>query len=130
MEIQCFETIIVFKDKLTEVEYLNKVKEYKKWLSGLPAIKISTERIGQKALFHETRGCKYGWYVEFIYESTEDLVNSKLDLILRKDDDVIKFITVRHTGDYIPDEYDPSEELKSEQKKIVDVFDLIFDLNE
>lgn len=62
-----------------------------------------------------------------MYESTQDLVNTKLDLMLRKDDDVIKFITLRYDGDYTPDEYE--EEAKSEQrKKPVDVFDLIFGL--
>ena len=127
MEIQCFETILIFNGKLTEEEYEEKVKYYKKWLAGLPAAKIRTEKMGKKKLAYDVRGCEHGYYAQFIYESTQDLVNTKLDLMLRKDDDVIKFLTLRYDGDYTPDEDD--EKAKSEQrKKPVDVFDLIFGL--
>ena len=131
MEIQCFETILIFSDKLTEEEYEEKVKDYKKWFSGLPAAKIRTDKLGKKRLAYKARGCEHGYYAQFIYESTQDLINSKLDLMLRKDDDVIKFLTLRYDGDYTPDEYeeDTPTSIKSEQrKKPVDVFDLIFGL--
>ena len=131
MEIQCFETILIFNGKLTEEEYEEKVKYYKKWLAGLPAARIRTEKMGKKKLAYEVRGCKYGYYAQFMYESTSDLVDSKLDLMLRKDDDVIKFLTLRYNGDYTPDDYDEETpaSIKSEQrKKPVDVFDLIFGL--
>ena len=131
MTIQCFETILIFSDKLTEEEYEEKVRYYKKWFAGLPAAKIKTEKMGKKKLAYEARGCEYGYYAQFIYESTQDLVNSKLDLMLRKDDDVIKFLTLRYDGEYTPDneENDDPASIKSEQrKKPVDVFDLIFGL--
>ena len=131
MEIQCFETILIFSDKLTEEEYEEKVKYYKKWFAGLPAARIRTEKMGKKKLAYDVRGCEHGYYAQFTYESTSDLVNSKLDLMLRKDDDVIKFLTLRYDGDYTPDDYDEeaSASIKSEQrKKPVDVFDLIFGL--
>lgn len=132
MRIQCFETILMFSDKLTEEEYEDKVKYYKKWFAGLPAARIRTEKMGKKKLAYETRGCEYGYYALFIYESTEDLVNTKLDLMLRKDDDVIKFLTVSHHGNYTPDEYDedikPASDKSEQSKKPVDVFDLIFGL--
>ena len=131
MEIQCFETILIFSDKLTEEEYEKKVKYYKKWFAGLPAAKIRTEKMGKKKLAYDVRGCGHGYYAQFTYESTSDLVNSKLDLMLRKDDDVIKFLTLRYDGDYTPDDYDEETpaSIKSEQrKKPVDVFDLIFGL--
>ena len=131
MSIQCFETILIFSDKLTEEEYEEKVRDYKKWFAGLPAARIRTEKMGKKKLAYETRGCEHGYYAQFIYESTQDLVNTKLDLMLRKDDDVIKFITLRYDGDYTPDEdeEDAPASIKSEQKKKpVDVFNLIFGL--
>lgn len=128
MAIQCFETILIFSNKLTEEEYEEKVKYYKKWFAGLPAARIRTDKLGKKKLAYEARGCKYGYYAQFRYESTSDLVNSKLDLMLRKDDDVIKFLTLRYDGNYTSDE-EASASIKSEQrKKPVDVFDLIFGL--
>ena len=131
MSIQRFETILILSDKLAEEEYEEKVRHYKQWIEALPAARIRTEKIGKKRLAYGTRGCECGYYAQFIYESTQDLVNTKLDLMLRKDDDVIKFITLRYDGDYTPDEYeeDTPASIKSEQrKKPVDVFDLIFGL--
>ena len=131
MEIQCFETILIFSDKLTEEEYEEKVRYYKKWFAGLPAARIRTEKMGKKKLAYDVRGCEHGYYAQFIYESTEDLINTKLKLMLQKDDDVIKFLTLRYDGEYTPDseENDDSASIKSEQrKKPVDVFDLIFGL--
>ena len=130
MKIQTFETILVFSEKLTEEEYINKSKEYKKWIEGLPSAKIKSDRLGKKKLAYKARGCDYGWYTLFTYESTEDLINTKLDLMLRKDDDVIKFITTNIQEDYIPGDYingEPEDQVN--RKKIVDVFDLIFNIN-
>ena len=130
MKIQVFETILIFSEKLTEEEYINKSKEYKKWIEGLPSAKIKSDRLGKKKLAYKARGCDYGWYTLFTYESTEDLINHKLDLILRRDDNVIKFITTNIQEDYIPGDYingKPEDQVNRKEKKIVDVFDLIFD---
>ena len=136
MRIQTFETILIFHEKLTDIEYEEAINEYIQILKGLPAAKIKTDRLCKRNLAYKTRGCTQGWYVLFTYESTEDLVNTKLDLALRMDDDVIKFLSVGHTEDYYPDI--PEPEFKSEQpdepakksKQPVDVFDLIFGLEE
>lgn len=131
MKIQIFETILIFSEKLTEEEYINKSKEYKKWIEGLPSAKIKMDRIGKKKLAYKTRGCIHGWYTLFTYKSIENLINTKLDLMLRKDDDVIKFITTNiQQEDYIPGDYingEPEDQVN--RKKIVDVFDLIFNIN-
>ena len=141
MRIQTFETILKKKKKLTDIEYEEAINEYIQILKGLPAAKIKTDRLCKRNLAYKARGCTQGWYVVFKYESTEDLVNHKLDLILRKDDKVIKFLTMKlsedEAKDYIPDEFEDVV-VKSEQpdepakksKKPVDVFDLIFGLEE
>ena len=130
MKIQTFETILIFSEKLTEEEYINQTNKYKDILAGLPAAKIKSDRLGKKRLAYKARGCDYGWYTLFIYESTEDLINHKLDLILRKDDNVIKFITTNLKEDYTPGDYiNGRPEDQVNRKKIVDVFDLIFNIN-
>ena len=128
MKIQTFETILIFSDKLTEEEYIYQINKYKKWIAGLPGAKIKSDRLGKKKLAYSVRGCDYGWYVLFIYESTEDLINNKLDLILRRDDNVIKFITTNLKEDYIPGDYINGVPEGEQKKKPVDVFDLIFGL--
>ena len=128
MKIQTFETILIFTDKLSEEEYINQTNEYKLRLKGLPATKLKTDRLGKKKLAYSVRGCDYGWYVLFTYESTEDLVLHKLDLMLRRDDNVIKFITTNLKEDYIPGDYINGVPEGEQKKKPVDVFDLIFGL--
>ena len=141
MRIQTFETILIFHERLTDIEYEEAINEYIRILKGLPAARIKTDKLRKKNLAYKARGCTQGWYVVFKYESTEDLVNHKLDLILRKDDKVIKFLTMKlsedEAKDYIPDEFEDVV-VKSEQpdepakksKQPVDVFDLIFGLEE
>lgn len=130
MRIQTFETIMIFAQDFTTGGYEKKVSEWKDILKGLPAAKIRTERIGRKKLAYETKGNTHGWYVLFKYESTEDLIHSKLDLRLRQDDDVIKFLTTNIQEDYLPDDYEASEQPDHSDAKPVDVFDLIFDTND
>ena len=130
MKIQTFETILIFSEKLTEEEYFYQTNKYKNILTGLPSAKIKSDRLGKKQLAYKVRGCNYGWYTLFTYESTEDLINHKLDLILRRDDDVIKFITTNLKEDYIPGDYiNGKPEDQVNRKKIVDAFDLIFNIN-
>lgn len=135
--INSFETVIIFSGKLTEEEYEEKVKQYKKIITGLPAARIRTEKLDKKKLPHKVKGCDYGYYTIFIYETNHDLVDHDLELILQKDDDVIKFLTIPHDGDYTPDEDDGDTEEadcasqspdKSEQKQLVDVLDIIYGL--
>lgn len=128
MKIQTFETILIFSNKLTEEEYIYQINKYKNILAGLPGAKIKSDRLGKKKLAYSVRGCDYGWYVLFIYESTEDLINSKLDLMLRRDDNVIKFITTNLKEDYIPGDYINGVPASEQKKKPVDIFDLIFGL--
>lgn len=128
MKIQTFETILIFTDKLSEEEYINQTNEYKLRLKGLPATKLKTDRLGKKKLAHRARGCDYGWYTLFTYESIEDLVLHKLDLMLRRDDNVIKFITTNLKEDYTPGDYINGVPEGEQKKKPVDIFDLIFGL--
>ena len=128
MRIQTFETILIFSNKLTEEEYIYQINKYKNILSELPGAKIKSDRLGKKKLAYSVRGCDYGWYALFIYESTEDLINNKLDLMLRRDDNVIKFITTNLKEDYTPGDYINGVPEGEQKKKPVDVFDLIFGL--
>lgn len=137
--IQSFETVLIFSGKLTEEEYEAKVKQYKKIITGLPAARIRTEKLDKKKLPYKVEDCEHGYYVVFVYETNNDFVEHDLRLILQADDDVIKFLTIEHDGDYTPDEDDGDTEEadcasqspdKSEQKQPVDVLDIIYGLKD
>lgn len=125
MDIQTFETIIILTDEITDEDYENASYHFKNLLKGLPAAKIKTELLGKKKLAYRTRGRTSGYYLLFTYQSTEDLINTKWDSILRQDDNVIKFLTTNIDTDYTPDPDEGESEQKT-VKKPVDVFNLIF----
>lgn len=127
MKIQQFETMIILRPELLEENVHLWAEHFKECvLKPTPATAIKTEYLGKKKLAYQIRRYKEGWYVLFKYRSTEDLINTKLDLQMRKDDMIIKFITVNLIDDYIPDDVQQSEQ--SSRTPPVDIFDLIFNI--
>ena len=114
---KCFETIMIFSDKLTEEEYQKKVRYYKKWFTELPATKIKTDKLGKRKLAYEIRGCKYGYYTMFMYNAAEGLISSSLEETLRKEDE-----------DKAP--ADQAVTKSEQKKKPVDVLNLIYGLED
>lgn len=133
-----YETIIIFSDKLTKEEYSKLVKKYTAIIYDLPmktytVMMKSVEELGMKMLAYPIKKCKQGWYTIFKYKITSDCIG-KLEEILHKDDDVLKFITVKESeedeeleeddAEYIP------EDVKSEQPAAIDALDVMLGLAE
>lgn len=132
-----YETIIIFSDKLTKEEYSKLVKKYTAIIYDLPmktyTVMIkSVEELGMKMLAYPIKKCKQGWYAIFRYKISSDCIG-KLAEILHKDDDVLKFITVKESEDedyetedaeYIP------EDAESEQSSTIDALDVMLGLAE
>lgn len=128
MRIQQFETIIILRPDLIEENVRLWAEHFKECvLKPTPATAIRTDYLGKKKLAYQARCCKEGWYVLFKYRSTEDLINTKLDLQMRKDDMIIKFLTANLKDDYIPDDVAQSEQ---SSRTPVDVFNLIFGIED
>lgn len=126
MRIQTFETIVILREQIDEESAHLWAEHFKHTvLAPTPAAAIGTEHIGRKKLAYPARGNQYGWYIIFRYRCTEDLINTKLDLQMRKDDMIIKFLTTNLKENYIPDDL-------REQKRDtpVDIFNLIFELDD
>lgn len=136
-----YETIIIFSDKLTKEEYSKLVKKYTAIIYDLPmktyTVMIkSVEELGMKTLAYPIKKCKQGWYAIFRYKISPECIG-KLESILHKDDDVLKFITVKESEDeeyeiedaeYVPDH--PEKDVESEQSSIVDALDVMLGLAE
>lgn len=128
MHVQTFESIIILDEYLTEEEYKTALYNLREQLISISATKIKTEELGKKKLAYICRKCHYGWYIVFTFQLTENL--EKWDSILRKDDNVIKFISRLTEEEYIPDPEPTQSEQSSRLKKPIDIFDLIYDIKE
>lgn len=90
-----YESIIIMKPTLNEdtrKEELNNYKEYLETLSNKP---VKVEDLGIRRLAYPIRDNKEGYYAIFnFYGKTENI--SELERKYRTDENVIKFIVVRH----------------------------------
>lgn len=127
-DIKTFETMILLTDELTKDRYEEASVYYKRLIKDLPAKNIKTEKLGKKKLSYAIRGRCEGYYLYFTYQSTGSIVTTKLDSALRKDDNVLKFVTALSSKlSYIPD---PDEQPDQKIKKPVDIFNLIFEIDD
>lgn len=88
-----FETVIIFRP---EVNLQEKLKEYEQ-LFKTTTDHIYVNPMGIRKLAYGVRGCNKGHYVSIYYNSTPQWINTDLDLKIRKDDDALKFMTIKMT---------------------------------
>ena len=102
------ETIVILQQDLTAEQYRAIVDDYSEIIKEIfkPSKKIKIELLGKKKLSYEIKSNTNGWYVLFTYqlESQEFLVSKlhDLELKLRTDEQVLKFLSTKRTeGDFI-----------------------------
>lgn len=131
MEKNIYETVVIFntteKDKEKVIE-----KEVDKMTKQLQTYsltkKVNTDYIGEKKLAYEVRGYTTGFYAIFNWQGTSDNM-IELDRLLRANDTVIKFITVKHDDDSEPEleDLDTSEQIDQDtQEPLLDIYQLLF----
>lgn len=135
-----YETIIIFNPEYTKLKY--KIKKYedllKKYSEDFEDFKF--DDMGEKKLAYEIKKHKTGYYILCNWQGTPENV-VELERLLRIDDIVIKFMTVRISDDREYEEYaevDTGEELYSDatsreevnKKTEIDYFDIAFNITE
>lgn len=133
-----YETILIFNGKYTEARYNTLVDKYVEDIIKLDALIGYIDRLGKKKLAYEIKGTKEGWYVIINYKATPELI-PKLERLIRTDDSVIKFMTIKRDPEedelekYAEVEKMPGdhpEKTKSEQESSeIDYFNLIYNIS-
>ena len=120
MTVNCYETILIFDDRLTEANYNTMIEYFLSFLTEDLASAIKgIDKLGKKKLAYPItiRSTSYeaseGWYVVFTYKTAADNI-AKLETKLREDERVMKFLTVRREDDDL-DEYAEVEEMPDDQ---------------
>ena len=112
-----YETIIIFNGNLSVEKYNTLVTKYADHIMSLGGKIETTNKLGKKKLAYPMKETTDGWYVLFTYHASPDLI-PKLECIMREDDDVIKFLSIKR--DETPDS-DSRIAAKSEQPNALDV---------
>lgn len=115
-----YESVVIFtpNEKIAKEE----IKKYTDLIQSYSKKKrVKVKNMGKKQLAYEIKTNKAGWYGVFTFQATpEDIVD--LERHFRIDDNVVKFITVKHNDDEYDfpedclEDYTQDEEIKSEQQ--------------
>lgn len=131
MEKSIFETVIIFNTNEKDKEKVVK-KEVDKMTKQLQTYsdtkKVQVDYMGKKNLAYEVRGYTTGYYAVFKWQGTSDNM-IELDRLLRANDTVIKFMTVKHDDDSEPEleDLDTSEQIDQDtQEPLLDIYQLLF----
>lgn len=129
-----YETILIFNGEYTETKYKSMTDHYIKQITDLGGLIKKIDRLGKKKLAYEIKGTKEGWYTIFYYQANPELI-PELERIIRTDDAVIKFLTIKRDPE--EDELEEYAEIteiagsKSEQESPVEIdyFNLIYNIS-
>lgn len=113
MALNYYETILIFDGRIEDSKYKPCVDHYIKKITDFGGLFRTVDRMGKKKLAYEIKGIKDGWYAIFTYkgEAGSDLI-AKLETEFRKDDTVLKFLTVKR---------DPEEDELSEYAEVAEI---------
>lgn len=107
-----YESIIIFKpnEKIAKEE----IKKYTDLIQTYSSKKkVKVKDMGEKKLAYEIKDNRAGWYGVFTFQAEpEDIVD--LERHFRIDDNVLKFITVKHNDDDYEYQEDRLEDLETE----------------
>ena len=87
--------------------------------------KIKREDLGIKNLAYEIKHHKKGYYVVFHWVGTREQCE-QLEIYMRKDDNVLKFITIKIDDSINLEPYEEDEQ--EQEQKPVDLLDIIYNL--
>lgn len=135
-----YETIIIFNPEYTKLKY--KVKKYKDLLKKYSGDfdDFNVDDMGEKKLAYEIKKHKTGYYVLIRWQGTSENI-VELERLLRIDEVVMKFMTVKMSDDREYEEYAEADEEDEEEtaatsreevnkKTEIDYFDVAFDIDE
>lgn len=92
-----YENIYILKGSLTKEQVKNEIEKIKKYYKNVIIYKKENDTngfIGLKNLAYEVKKEKTGYYYITYFKGTEEQT-SKINLKLKENDNVIKFITIR-----------------------------------
>ena len=106
-----YENITILRNGLTEEEFNNEINLYKQYFKDNNIKLNDFEDIGLRKLAYRIQNNDYGHYLRFEFETNKEEI-SKFEKYERKNDNVIKFLTVQLTYEEEREENQEQDELE------------------
>lgn len=103
-----YESVIIIRTNENKEEIKNTIEKFKKIIENFSNRKVEIEDIGERRLAYEIKHNKIGHYAIFNFYANPESIK-ELERNYRIDDNIMKFIIVRHE-EQVCDEYEESEE--------------------
>jgi len=97
-----YETMLILNPVLSEEQVIESMNTFKSILTSLKAEFVSEELWGLKKMKYSIQNRKTGFYVLFEYKTSPETI-SKIELDLKRDERIMRFMTVKqdkHAVDY------------------------------
>lgn len=121
-----YKTVVILRNKRCYKPFIDYFTKQLQYYSTEKKVEVTM--LGEKKLAYEIKGHTTGWYVTFAYEATPDNM-AEVERLLRTNDDVLKFITIKHEDDAILEDLPKeTEQTTPDNKTPVDVLDIIYNL--
>jgi len=95
--MNCYETLFVIKPTLTEEETNAQIERMQEVLGKVDAELQAINRMGMRKLAYPVQKNERGYYVVMYYKAPGSAI-AEIERILRINEDVLKFLTVRYTN--------------------------------
>lgn len=89
-----YETVFIINPVLSEKQVEDTVKKYKKQLDGKKVKFVCNESLGFKELAYPINKKKSGFYHLFQYESDDINIVKELEIALKRDRSILRYMTV------------------------------------
>tara|TARA_B100000900_G_C20569856_1_gene712788 strand:+ start:639 stop:980 length:342 start_codon:yes stop_codon:yes gene_type:complete len=90
-----YETMLILNPVLSEEQVKESMNKFKSILTSIKAEFVSEELWGLKKMKYSIQNRKTGFYVLFEYKSSPEMI-SKIELDLKRDERIMRFMTVKH----------------------------------
>ena len=94
-----YETVFIINPVLSEKQVEDTVKKYKKQLDGKKVKFVCNESLGFKELAYPINKKKSGFYHLFQYESDDINIVKELEIELKRDRSILRYMTVSLCND-------------------------------
>ena len=89
-----YETMLILNPVLSDEQVKESMNKFKSILTSLKAEFVSEELWGLKKMKYSIQNRKTGFYVLFEYKSSPEMI-SKIELDLKRDERIMRFMTVK-----------------------------------
>lgn len=109
-----YESVLIIRPLENKEEIQKTIEKFKKVMEDFTGKDVKVDDLGERRLAYEIQNNKTGYYAVFNYSAEPENIY-ELERLLRIDDNIMKFLTVRQE-EYTEDNYEEEDEDEYEEE--------------